>query len=141
MEYQRFKNTIVARIDRGEEILSQIKAISEKEGICLAQISAIGAIDRFIVGAFHPATKQYASKEFHGDYEIVSLSGTVNTMNGEFYCHCHLSAANASGAVVGGHLNEAHVSATCEMVLQVIDGVVDRRFSEEIGLNLFSFAE
>ncbi len=28
------------------------------------------------------------------------------------------------------------MSATCEMVINVIDGSVDRKFSEEIGLNL-----
>ncbi len=39
----------------------------------------------------------------------------------------------------GGHLNKAVVSATCEMVISLIDGIVDRRFDEEIGLNLFKF--
>lgn len=43
------------------------------------------------------------------------------------------------GHVFGGHLNEATVSATCEMVIQIIDGKVDRYFDEEIGLNLFRF--
>ena len=32
--------------------------------------------------------------------------------------------------------NKAIVSATCEMVIQVINGQVDRYFDEEIGLNL-----
>ena len=36
-------------------------------------------------------------------------------------------------------MNRAVVSATCEMVITVIPGVVDRRYSEEIGLNLFQF--
>ena len=31
MEYRRFNNTIVARIDRGEEILAQIKELALKE--------------------------------------------------------------------------------------------------------------
>lgn len=41
--------------------------------------------------------------------------------------------------VFGGHLNKAIVSATCEMVITLIDGRVDRRFEEEVGLNLFQF--
>ena len=48
----------------------------------------------------------------------------------------HLSAGNDQGEVFCGHLNKAIVSATCEMVIQVINGQVDRYFDEEIGLNL-----
>ena len=51
-----------------------------------------------------------------------------------------MSAGDGSGAVFGGHLNRANVSATCEMVIRVIPGQVDRAFSQEIGLNLFRFS-
>ena len=54
-------------------------------------------------------------------------------MNGEFYTHIHMSAGNDKGEVFGGHLNKAVVSATCEMVIDIIDGKVDRYFDEEIG--------
>ena len=60
-------------------------------------------------------------------------------MNDAFYCHLHMSAGDENGHVFGGHLNEATVSATCEMVIEIIDGKVDRYFDEEIGLNLFRF--
>ena len=61
---------------------------------------------------------------------------TINTMNNEYYSHMHLSAGNDQGQVFGGHLNKAIVSATCEMVIQIINGEVDRYFDEEVGLNL-----
>ena len=38
-----------------------------------------------------------------------------------------------------GHLNSAYVSATCELVIDVAEGRVDRKFSDEIGLNLLEF--
>ena len=139
MEYRRFKSTIVARIDKGEEILECIKKIALKEDIKLANINALGATNNFVVGVFKTDEKKYYSNEFKGDFEIVSLTGTINTMNDEFYTHIHMSAGNDKGQVFGGHLNSAIVSATCEMVINIIDGRVDRYFDEDIGLNLFKF--
>ena len=139
MEYKRFGNRIVARIDKGEEILEQIKIISEKEHIKLANVNALGATNDFTVGVFKVDEKKYYSNEFKGNYEIVSLTGSINTMDDNFYTHIHMSAGNDKGEVFGGHLNKAIVSATCEMFIEIIDGKVDRYFDEDIGLNLFKF--
>lgn len=139
MEYRRFGNTIVARIDRGEEILAAVREIAGAEHIQLASVSALGATNDFTAGVYNVDEKQYHANDFKGNFEIVSLTGTINTMDGEFYTHLHMSAGDEKGQVFGGHLNQAVVSAVCEMVITVIDGVVDRRFSEEIGLNLFRF--
>lgn len=139
MEYRKFNNTIIARIDKGEEILEKIKEISLKENIKLANINALGATNDFTVGVFKTSEKKYYSNNFKGDFEIVSLTGTINTMNGEFYTHIHFSAGDSEGKVFGGHLNRAIVSATCEIVIHIIEGTVDRRLDEEIGLNLFRF--
>ena len=139
MEYRRFGNTIVVRIDRGEEILAAVREIARTEHIQLASVSALGATNDFTVGVYNVDERQYHANDFKGNFEIVSLTGTINTMDGEFYTHLHMSAGDEKGQVFGGHLNRAVVSAVCEMVITVIDGVVDRRFSEEIGLNLFRF--
>lgn len=139
MEYRKFGNQIVVRMDRGEEILEQLAVIAEKEKIRLASVQALGAIDDFTVGVFHTKEKQYAANRFQGNFEIVSLTGTISTMNGAYYAHLHMSAGNEQGMVFGGHLNRAQISATCEMVITLIDGTVDRAFSEEVGLNLFRF--
>ena len=139
MEYRKFGNTIFARIDRGEEILEKLKEISAKENIKLAHVSALGATNDFTVGVFNVDEKKYYSNSFSGNFEIVSLTGTVTTMNGEFYAHLHMSAGNDKGEVFGGHLNRARISATCEMVITVADGTVERKFNEDVGLNLFDF--
>ncbi len=139
MEYKKFNKTIVVRIDKGEEILEKIKEIALKEKIKLANINALGATNDFTVGVFKTSEKKYYSNSFQGDFEIVSLTGTINTMNKEFYTHIHMSAGDSEGHVFGGHLNRAIVSATCEMIINIIDGEVDRYHDEEIGLNLFKF--
>ena len=139
MEYRKFGNTIFARIDRGEEILEKLKEISVKENIKLAHVSALGATNDFTVGVFNVDEKKYYANSFSGNFEIVSLTGTVTTMDGEFYAHLHMSAGNDNGEVFGGHLNRARISATCEMVITVTDGKVERKFNEDVGLNLFDF--
>ena len=91
------------------------------------------------MGVYNVAEKQYYANSFSGSFEIVSLTGTINTMNGAFYTHLHMSAGNDKGEVFGGHLNRAVVSATCEMVVDVLDGTVDRQYDPVTGLNLFKF--
>ena len=139
MDYRRFGNHIIARFDRGEEILECLKQVALKENIKLASVSALGAVDDFTVGVYKVDEKKYYSNHFAGAFEIVSLTGTISTMNGEYYAHLHMSAGNDRGEVFGGHLNAARISATCEMVIDVIDGVVERRADPEVGLNLFEF--
>ena len=139
MEYKRFDKDIVVRIDKGEEILEKIKEVAIRENIKLATVTALGATNEFIVGVFKTEEKKYYSNSFKGDFEIVSLTGSINTMNDEFYIHIHMSAGDEKGNVFGGHLNKAIVSVTCEMFIHVIEGKVDRELSKDIGLNLFKF--
>ena len=139
MDYKRFNNAIVLRVDRGEEILEQLKAVCLKENVKLASVSGIGAINDLTSGVWDVERKEYFSNHFTGVYEVANLVGTITTMNGEYYAHIHISAGDAQGHVVGGHLNRAVVSATSEIVLHLIDGTVEREFSPEVGLNLLKF--
>lgn len=139
MDYKRFNNTIVARIDKGEEVLEKLMEVCEKEQVKLANVNALGAINEFAIGLFDTAEKKYYSAEYKGDYEIVSLTGSITTMDEKLYNHIHLSAADRENKVFGGHLNKAVVSATCEMFIHIADGVVDRKFNDETGLNLLEF--
>ena len=139
MEYRRFGDTLFARLDRGEEILTQLEAIARAEHILLAEVSGLGAVSEFTAGVFDTEAKCFCPNTFRGAYEIVSLTGTVSTMGGAYYSHLHMSAGDAEGRVFGGHLAGAVISATGELVIRVIEGRVDRAFDEEIGLNLFKF--
>ena len=141
MQFRRFGNKYFVRIDRGEEIMSSLKNLCEKEKITLAEVKALGAVDDFNVGLFDVETKQYHKNHFQFPAEITSLWGTVTTKDGKFYPHIHMSAGDKDGHVFGGHLNNARVSATCEMIVEVSEGTVERKFSEEIGLNLFEFLD
>ena len=139
MEYRKFGDTYIVRMDPGEEILTQLKVFAEQEGVKLASVTALGAVKDFTVGVFDTGAKVYKSNRVQGVYEIVSLVGTINTMNDAFYCHLHMCAADQEGHAFGGHLNEAVISATCELVVTCLPGRTDRVFSDEVGLNLISF--
>ena len=139
MDYRKFGDTYLLRIDRGEEIVEQVLLFAEKENVVLADVSALGATDDFTVGVFDLTEKQYYPHTYTGNHEIVSLTGTLTTKDGKHYQHLHLSAGNAKGDVVGGHLTRAVVSATCEMTVRVLPGRVDRVFDEALGINLIQF--
>ena len=139
MEYQRFENIIVLRMDRGEEVLKTLSEVALKENIKLASIQALGACNHFIAGVYSVDEQKYYQKEFDGTYEITSLTGNINTMNDEYYAHLHITCADDNGNCYGGHLNKAIISATCEMFITIINGHVDRFKDKTTGLNLFKF--
>lgn len=141
MEYGRFGDTVLLRIDRGEEIIETVKKVAEKERIRLASVEALGAVDDFTVGVYDVAAKRYDSRTFTGAFEIVSLVGTITEKDGAFYQHLHMSAGNRDCEVFGGHLNRAVVSVTCEMVIRVLSGAVDRAPDPETGIILIRFAD
>lgn len=139
MDYRRFGDTLLVRIDRGRgnPRAGQDGRAQGKHSAC--ERAGAGALGSFTVGVYKVDEKKYYANSFEGSFEIVSLTGTIDTMNGEFYTHLHLSAGNDRGEVFGGHLNRAEVSATCEMVIRLIDGRIDRQYDEVTGLNLFKF--
>jgi len=139
MEYRRFGNQWVVRIDRGEEIVAELKRFCERNEIKLATLSGIGASNRIQIGLFKTDTKEYLATELRGDHEITSLTGNVSRMAGNVYLHLHATVANANYRTFGGHLSAAVVSGTCEIVITEIPGEMDRQFDPDVGLNLYTF--
>ena len=139
MEYKRFEDTVFLRVDPGEDIAEKVLETAKKENICLASVSGLGAVKEIEIGVFDYKEKKYYPRTITGVFEITSLVGTLTTKDGDPYLHLHISCGEMDGSVVGGHLNRAIVSATGEIVIRIINGTVNRSFSDEIGLNLFYF--
>ena len=139
MDYRRFQDTVVLRLDPGDEVCSSVLKVAELEQIRLAENTGIGAARSFSIGVFDPKVKQYFENSFEGAYEITSLLGSLTRKDGKPYLHLHMNAGDDKGAAFGGHLTKAVIGVTGEIFLRCLDGEVGRKMSEEIGINLFDF--
>ncbi len=143
MDYRKFGTQIVLRVDRGEEVMSAITTLCEKENIRLASIAGLGAADRLVMGLYDIETQCFSETVLEQPLEITSLIGSVTEMDGKPYLHVHVNAADAKGRAYGGHLKSVRISGTAEIFLTVIDGHVGRKKDDitGTGLNLFSFTD
>ncbi len=83
MQYKKFGDDFILRIDRGEEVLQEIKKVCEAENILLGSVQGLGATWDVSLGVFNHEAFKYESKKFTGDFEIASCSGNISTINGE----------------------------------------------------------
>ena len=139
MEYRKIGDKYVVRLDIGDEVISSITRLCNDENILLGSVSGIGACDYIKIGLYDTVNKKYISTELIGLMEITSLNGNISTKDDEVYLHLHINVCNDKMQVFGGHLNECRISATCEIIITKIDGIINRNFDESIGLNLFDF--
>ena len=138
MQYRRFGDTYVVRIDLGEEIVESLRSLCEQEEIRLAHVEAIGAADHAVIGVYDLKEQAYHQEELNGFMEITGLSGNVTRKDGEVYLHLHGTMADQNNVVHGGHVIEVRVGATCEMFVTVLDGEANRFRDDQLGINLIS---
>ncbi len=140
MDYRRFNDTYVVRIERGEEVVSKLTSVCEAEGIKLASIEGLGAADYVVMGLYSVEEKLYHKTTLSGEeFEVCSILGNVSEKDGKPYLHMHICVAGADGIARGGHLNECRISGACEMFLRRLDGHVGRMQDPATGLNIYSF--
>ncbi len=139
MQYKRFGNTHMVRIDLGEDIVENLKKLCEDEHILLGRVEAIGATDHAVLGVYDLVKKEYYPEVIDGFMEIASLNGNITAMGGKPYIHLHATLADQNHVIHGGHVLEMRVGATCEMFVTVPDGEVSRQKNEELGINLWTF--
>ena len=138
MEYRKIGGTIAARLEIGEKIVASVKEICEKENVRSAVVHAIGAVSSARTAMFDFEKGEYNENELNQFMELISLEGNVTRMNGEVYVHLHAAFGDENGNVLGGHLMEAVIGATCELFIIPLSEEIKRIHNDETGLNIFS---
>lgn len=137
MKYREYYDNVLVRIEKGEDVVEKLFELVEKLQLKNGSISGIGASDNITVGLYSVEKQEYTKKNFTGEMEITSILGNISIMNDKPYLHMHITFADENLNVHGGHLNEAIISATCEIIISKIDEKVDRFKDSETGLNLY----
>lgn len=130
----------VLKLEKGEEVISSIASFCDKRGIHGAIFTAIGAVDNFQVGYYDSGRREYFFRHESDEYEVASMNGNVALVDGKPFVHAHavLAKCDATGAVLGGHVQEARVAITLEVFLTSLPTPLVREMDESIGLKLMS---
>jgi hypothetical protein len=141
MNYRRVNDRIFVSLQTGDLINESLRLIAVEENILNAWINGIGAIDNVKVGYMDVDNKKYQKRNFDEHYELLSLIGNITYKDGEPFVHTHVTFSNAEYNVFGGHLFDAKITATGEIVLSLTDSKIDREYNENIGIHTWCLHE
>jgi uncharacterized protein len=122
--------------EAGDEAMSGLTRFAKEQGLAASQITAIGAFREATLGYFDLARKDYEKIPVREQVEVLSLIGDVALEKGEPKLHLHAVLGRRDGSTVGGHLLEAHVRPTLEVILTDSPAHLRRRFDPACGLAL-----
>ncbi|PLX86046.1 MAG: DUF296 domain-containing protein [Desulfuromonas sp.] len=133
----------VLKIEPGQSITSKLAAFGEAARVQNAVIvSAVGSVQKVLfrgikAGAKRPITPpRMQLHELAGPLELLGLEGNLfPDENGRNDHHLHILVSKSSGEVCGGHLFDAEVFASCEILItEVLVEGVERHTSERGGV-------
>jgi uncharacterized protein len=134
--------TYVVVLDQGEEAVSVLTDWAASEGISAAQVTAVGAFERAVVGWFDRAAKDYRRVTVGEQCEVLSLTGDIAIGPGgdggadRSKPHLHAVLGLSDGTTRGGHLLEGHVWPTLEMVVRETPAQLRKTLRPDVGLAL-----
>jgi predicted DNA-binding protein with PD1-like motif len=112
------QRTFAVILDTGDEVMETLQSFVERERITAAQFTAIGALSDVILMYFDWQKKSYLRIPVREQVEVASLIGDVaESPSGGPALHIHLVVGKRDGSAMAGHLGEAHVRPTLEVIL------------------------
>ena len=124
--------------EAGDEAMDGLRSFATEHGLGAAHFSGIGAFSNAVLGYFDWEQKDYQPIRIDEQVEVVSLLGDVALEDGKPAVHAHVVVATRDGAAHGGHLLEAHVRPTLEVVLSKSPAHLRKRYDPESGLALIA---
>ena len=124
--------------DTGDEVMEQLKRFAADNDLDASSFTAIGAFSDARLGFFNLHKKEYEPIVISEQVEVLSLIGDIALDKGKPKIHAHVVVGKRDGTAHGGHLLEAHVRPTLEVVLTESPATLARESDEETGLALIS---
>ena len=125
-------------LETGEEAVESLLAFARDHGITGAAFTGLGAFRDVTLGFFDLERKDYERIVIDEQVEVVTLVGNVATQDGEARLHPHVVVSKRNGHAFGGHLLEAHVRPTLEVVVTETPADLRRETDPETGLPLLA---
>lgn len=122
--------------DTGDEVASLLKQFAQDQHLEASHFSAIGAFSDITLGYFNIGRKDYEKIRVKEQVEVLSLLGNVAMENSAPKIHAHVVVGKSDGTAHGGHLLEAHVRPTLEVVLEESPRHLRRKQDPATGLAL-----
>lgn len=131
------ERTYAIVLDVGDELVSCLTGFANAQRLDAARFTGIGAFSEAVVGFFDLQRKDYEKIPIGEQVEVVSLVGDVALgPDGAPKLHAHVVLAKRDGSAWGGHLIEARVQPTLEVMLVESPSHLQRRIDAATGLAL-----
>ena len=121
---------------KGDEAFSGLTEFAEKYHVTSAHFTAIGGLSGATLGWFSPERKMYKEIPVEGQLEVASMIGDIALFNGKPVVHTHMVVGLPDGTARAGHVLEAHVFPTLEVMVKVEANVMRKSLNPETGLAL-----
>ena len=132
------EKTFAIIFDKGDEVASGLLAFAKENKLSASHFTAIGAFERVTLGFFERERKDYKRISIDAQVEVLSLVGDIASDGGEPKVHAHVVVGKADGTAHGGHLLEARVWPTLEVILVESPEHLRRKVDKKMGLALIS---
>ena len=133
---QQGQKTFAVVFDTGDEVVSGLQAFAKENHLGASHFTAIGALSDVTLGFFDWDKKDYQKLKISEQVEVLSLIGDISLNKGEPKLHAHVVVGKSDGTAHGGHLMEARVRPTLEVIVVESPEHLVRRTDSETGLAL-----
>ena len=134
MKSKKINDTYVIKLEKSDKVIESLNRFLEEKQIKNGFFIGLSALSKVELALYRLEDKKYFFKEFEEALEISNLHGNVFLKDGKPFIHAHIVVSNEEMMARGGHLKEAIVGPTCEIIFIEFEGEIKKEYDEDIGL-------